>query len=480
MQFRTYYNSNRPTANSHKPIAIFRKAFASAALIFSTLLPFNASAVQVYRSQGNAIEGVNTIRNADGSVIFEFTGKEGELVKFHFSKEEFAELVRKQPNKAEFDTYLKAKLDEAEARLAALRKEAEKAQPPPDQEREQPPVPPPPSPQALARQVPPPAPPVEAPSPPAPQPTPAPPQAPVPREPAPQPEPAATPQPQVAALVPRAREPSQTLREPGEFSFVGNAYGKLRTARNAEDIQSAFRITNEDVRDDAIAMLTPAERGRIVAFLTPQEQKQFGISSIAGPLLSMPTVFAFKTGGNEDIMGFTIASVVKVAVPEDVIRAKDYKRMRELIREGLKRAISEEQAQIPADKRASDDQINGLVDSVMSNIDDRTLESANNGILKQLQKDEHATKSSQHWTIEFNYPPDSETKHSLTITFEEIRGKSKSDVAKVFEAKVDEALKSSISDAAERKKAVRKVARDLNSTVDNLHARAVKLNRELK
>ncbi len=203
MQFSTFYRqSNKPT-NSQPSRSIFRRAFTAGALIFSALMPFNASAISVGRASGAPINGVTTIRNADGSVSFDFTGQEGELVRFTFSKEEFAELVRKKPNKGEFDAYLKAKLDKAEEGLAALRKkEAPATRPPPPAPPMEVPVPPAPKP-------PPSAPPVEAPAPPAPEPspspTPAPPQAlaeqraPAP-SPAPAQEPAPTPQPQVAMI----------------------------------------------------------------------------------------------------------------------------------------------------------------------------------------------------------------------------------------------------------------------------------------
>ena len=470
MQFRTFYNSNKPTTRNQRPISekggcarnrrflAFRNAFTTAAVIFASLLPFKAQAIDVGRSTGSAISGVNTLRNDDGSVTFAFTGQEGEVVKFTFTKEEFAELVRKKPNKSEFDAYLKAKLDEAEARLAALRKEAEKAQPPREIRSPPQPVPPP----QVA---------------PEPMPRPEPPKTP---EPAPPTEVAPPPQPPPAAPPERRQEPPPSLREPGEFSFAGNVRDKLLRARDADQVRDALRsYGGGDIADDAISTLSPTERGRLVAMLTPAQQKEYGISSIAGPLLSMPSVFPFKTGGKDGAMGFTIAGVVNLSIPEDVILAKNYKKMLELVRAGLKTALSEEQAQMPADKRMSNSDVDEVVERVMESIDEKTLVSPTNKILKQLKKDDAATKASQRWTIRFEYPPESKTEYSLTVTFAEIRRKSKADITKIFEAKVEEALSSVISDGGERKKAVRKVTRDLSSVVEELHAKAVKLDREL-
>ena len=138
MRFSTFYKpTNQPTASCNSSFKrTLVRAFETGALLL-TLMPFRANAVTVERLTGSQAAAysklgeneVKTTNNDDGSLTLEFRGNDGEIVKFTLAKEEFAKLLAKKGDKAAYNGYKKARFDEAYARLAAMRKEAERQTP---------------------------------------------------------------------------------------------------------------------------------------------------------------------------------------------------------------------------------------------------------------------------------------------------------------------------------------------------------------
>lgn len=276
--------------------------------------------------------------------------------------------------------------------------------------------------------------------------------------------------------------PVSARRAPGSASFEDELYDSLRTARTSDNVRTAFSLSgggpDGDVATDAKAKLTPSERGRLLAFLTPAEQEEFGISSIASDISISPTCFAYKTAGTDD-MGFTIGGVVKIPIPKSVIERKQYTRMREIIRTVLVRAVSEEQSKLPKDKQLPRAETDKSVDTVLANIDNSLLEMETAKILEILKKDRIATLTSANWTLSVVYPPGKGRKYSFTVTFKETRGKSHPEISDIVAAKLDHELSTYISGKPERARIVRKIIADLSSVIRSLEANIRALERQL-
>ncbi|MFH2106374.1 MAG: hypothetical protein ABII22_03875 [Candidatus Micrarchaeota archaeon] len=233
---------------------------------------------------------------------------------------------------------------------------------------------------------------------------------------------------------------------------------QLEKARTSKEIREALP-RDEELKLEVLSNLTPSQRGKLLAILTPAERKELEILPLAVEIRTLPSLTPYFMGSD---IGFIISGMdcLNFQVPRDLIIKKKYREILGFLSRKIESAITEEQAQLPEDKRMSGDQTSSTVKSITELIGISQVTANADDILSKIRTaDAEASSqalSSRSWIFNGNIyvKKGGEEKSyavSIAVSYAEIINKTPAQISEIVSTKIDNALSTSIPDSRKRK-----------------------------